>query len=656
MGFAFFLLSLSASVYRSFDFQCTSRSEEQIFRQKIPMMSSKPAASLSTLPIEVLHQIFDDLDAPTIIWSIRNVCQRFQAAADIYHRHTLDLTSVSKPVFQQLLNIVPPQAVTALTLFKRDTTPREVEVFRSLVNIDLFTRLRSLTLLNIDGSSLCRFLRHARRCSLTSLTLRSHINDPNQKREIVQHLSSIIGQPNLVRLAALDCHLSVLMNELEWPNQPTLRHLTVAWNYHLPMSKILDRLPNLTTLVLNEESEDRCSSSSVSEERFSTTYSRLTSLTISNKWRLLTYARSLLSHTPSLTYLKITGARDSIIDGSRWEELIKTKLPALTKFEFHEISNQWMSNREISETLLNRVMVPFRSPFWTEEKRWLVIGTWHPVDQRIEIYTPLVCTPDYLPSCRPKTITMTNFDTQGQYYTKYEDVLRLQLVSCGLDHSINSPVYPNVSELSVAMDRFNSLGSVPAGLDLSNVTKLSLSLSSILPEDEMMFAGLKSLFRQTPNIHTLEFSGRLFVQIDKKPVVQICLGVIDYVDPSKLRYLTLPVIGFHDVRKLLQQFRDLSSVKFDLRGLWTEYGEIVKYLRTLTEDYSIKEDDSSMFVEVCRRPEMTNVGNESNGINHREARSLFSNRNRRTTDFSRWETDSLAERTLENTSMDRNWS
>ena len=394
----------------------------------------------------------------------------------------------------------------------------------------------------------------------------------------------------------------------------------------------------------------------VSEESFSAIYSRLTSLTISNKWRLLTCARFLLSHTPSLTYLKITGARDSLIDGSRWEELIKTKLPALTKFEFHDISQQYRFEDEGAEGLLNEMIAPFRSPFWTEEKRWLVIGTWHPVDQIVEIYTALVCTPDYRPSWRPNTITMTNFDTQGRYYTKYEDVLHLQVVSCGLDHSINSPVYPNVSELSVAMDRFNSLGSVPAGLDLSNVTKLSLSLSSILPEDEMMFAGLKSLFRQTPNIHTLEFSGRLFVQIDKKPVVQICLAVIDYVDPSKLRYLTLPVIGFHEVRKLLQQFRDLSSVKFDLRGLWTEYGEIVKYLRTLTEDYSIKEDDSSMFVEVCRRPEMTNVENESNGINHREARSLFSNRNRRTTDFSRCETDSLAERTLENTSMDRNWS
>ena len=176
-------------------------------------------------------------------------------------------------------------------------------------------------------------------------------------------------------------------------------------------------------------------------------------------------------------------------------------------------------------------------------------------------------------------------------------------MSDGRKHSENTVrtdhLFPNVSELSVAMDRFNTLGSVPPGLDLSNVTKLSLSLSSILPENEMMFASLKSLLRQTPNIDSLEFSGSLFVQMDKKPVVQIRLAVIDYVDPLKLHYLTIPVVSVHNVKELLGQFRDLLSIKFDLRGLWTEYGEIVTYLRTLTEDYSIKEDDSSMFVERC---------------------------------------------------------
>ena len=275
---------------------------------------------------------------------------------------------------------------------------------------------------------------------------------------------------------------------------------------------------------------------------------------------------------------------------------------------------------------------------------------------------------------------MTNFDTQGQYYRKYEDVLHLQIVSGGRNHlentvrtdvgndlridltrisfvfqnqPMNSDLFPKAGELFVAMDRFNTLGSVPPGLDLLNVTKLSLSLSSIPPEDEMLFAGLRSLLRQTSNIDSLEFSGPLFVQIYEKPIVQISLTIIDSVDPLKLHYLTIPVIGVHHVKTLLKTFRALLRIKFDLRGLWTEYGEIVKYLRTLTRDYSIHEDESSMFVEMCRHSQTTNIANESNGINRRETRRLSPNRNQRTSSFPRWEIDSVAERT-ENTSMDWN--
>ena len=297
---------------------------------------------------------------------------------------------------------------------KRDTIHIEADVFRSLVNIDLFTRLQSLTLLDIDGASLCRFLLHTRRCSRTPLILRSQFKDPGQKREIVEHLSSIVGQLTLVRLEMLNSDLSVLLNQLEWPSQPKLQQLMVAWNSQSAISKILDHLPDLTTLVLNDESIARYLDSSVYEKCFSATHSRLTSLTISNMWGLLPSVRYLLRHTPSLAYLKITGARDPIINGFRWEELIKTDLPALNKFEFHQVYMKCLSSGESSVTLLNRVMTSFRSAFWTEAKRWLVIAHWHPVNQTVEIYTHLVCTPDYLPSWHLNTITMTNFDTRGQ--------------------------------------------------------------------------------------------------------------------------------------------------------------------------------------------------------------------------------------------------
>jgi hypothetical protein len=144
--------------------------------------------------------------------------------------------------------------------------------------------------------------------------------------------------------------------------------------------------------------------------------------------------------------------------------------------------------------MLSQVIASFRTPFWTEEKRWLVICTWHPDDPSIEIYTSLVCTPNYLPSWHPNTITVTNFAKQDDYYTKYEDVLRLQIVSCrpsSTENTVNSvsgielsaPAdtnllpFRNETDLSIAFDRWHSSASILTGAKLLNVRQLSISFS-----------------------------------------------------------------------------------------------------------------------------------------------------------------------------------
>jgi hypothetical protein len=388
-------------------------------------MSGEPTASLPTLPVEMLHRIFDELDATTIIWSVRNVCKQLKATTDTYNRYTLDLTSMFKNGFHRLFDAIRPGNITALILIGREATPIQIDLFRSLVDIDLFTRLRSLTLLNVDGACLSLVLRYARSCSLTSLTLCSQFKVSAVEREIFEHLSSIIGQPTLVRLGLLAYDLSMLMDLLEWPGRFELRYLRKVCDTQRPISKILDRFPNLETFVLDEGLKRVFSSSPVAEV-FSSVYSRLISLTISHRFDLINSVQSLLSHTPSLIYLKITATHNSMIDWFHWEDLIKTKLPALRKFELHEISRQYLSAGETVETMLNRVVAPFRTPFWTEDRRWPVICTWHHEEESMEIHTVLVSTPNYLPSWHPKSMTVTNFARKGEYYTKYEDVLRFE--------------------------------------------------------------------------------------------------------------------------------------------------------------------------------------------------------------------------------------
>lgn len=50
-------------------------------------MSSKYIFSLHTLPVELVYQIFDELDLINILLSLRNVCLRLNAILDTYSRY-----------------------------------------------------------------------------------------------------------------------------------------------------------------------------------------------------------------------------------------------------------------------------------------------------------------------------------------------------------------------------------------------------------------------------------------------------------------------------------------------------------------------------------------------------------------------------------------
>ena len=136
----------------------------------------------------------------------------------------------------------------------------------------------------------------------------------------------------------------MLIDLREWPNQANLRCLRKAFDIQRPISKLLDYLPNLKTLVLDEGLKRVFSSTQVAEV-FSSAYSRLISLTISHRFHLINSVRSLLSHTTSLVYLKTTATHNSMIDWLRWEDLIRNQTTSTEKFwtprDFSAISICW---------------------------------------------------------------------------------------------------------------------------------------------------------------------------------------------------------------------------------------------------------------------------------------------------------------------------
>ena len=377
-------------------------------------MFCSATASLPTLPLEIFHHIFNSLDGTTIFLSVRHVCQRLKAAVQTYNRYALDLASISKPDFHRLVCYIRPECVTALTVSNVGPTPGQISLFLSLVKVDYFTRLRSLTLLEINERDLCTILTHASSCSLASLTIMCKL-DGSLKEQIVQLLLSIISQPTLLRLELLNEQLCDLIDHIEWPTHSKLRYLRMQCNSEERLSEILDHSSDLERLMLGEDLRRFSCFSRATEASVFSQYPRLTSLASSHCTLPMDTIQSLLCHTPALTYLKIISIDCYMMDGRRWEDLIKTKLPLLVKFEFLVRFSPSPSDEETTESMLNRVIIPFRTPFWTKEKQWLVTCNWLPKSETAEIYTLPICTSHYLHYSDPNMMSICNFSRQDQH-------------------------------------------------------------------------------------------------------------------------------------------------------------------------------------------------------------------------------------------------
>ncbi|CAF3014557.1 unnamed protein product, partial [Rotaria sp. Silwood2] len=100
-----------------------------------------------------------------------------------------------------------------------------------------------------------------------------------------------------------------------------------------------------------------------------TSYPQLISLTFEDIQIGMEMIKLLLSLTPSLVHLKLVGHGAELFNGSYWEQFIKTKLPALNKFEFMIHKNV---DTNLDSDSLESLIAPYRTSFWLEIKHWLV--------------------------------------------------------------------------------------------------------------------------------------------------------------------------------------------------------------------------------------------------------------------------------------------
>ena len=270
------------------------------------------------------------------------------------------------------------------------------------------------------------FLNIPRDGSLTSLTLDSRWCNTREQQQIAEHLSSILGQPTFVRLRLLSEGLCELIDQLEWPAECKLQYLTMEFFTEKQVNEILLRASDLRRLVLGTRVGFMSHNPNTAAEISFTLHPQLTSLSISSRCQSIDTIFSLFSCTPCLRHLRIVNTHESFLNASRWEDLIKTKLPVLHDFEFYfRFSLIW--NRQTMPVRLNHLMSPFHTPFWTNEKRWPITFNFFPSLNLGEIYTSPICTSSYTYFRDQSAMSFSTFAVKDRLPSKCDEVNQLRV-------------------------------------------------------------------------------------------------------------------------------------------------------------------------------------------------------------------------------------
>jgi hypothetical protein len=104
---------------------------------------------LNNLPVELIHHLLSYFSAHEIFYTFINVSSYLNAVLVAYSSYQINFKSITKTNFELVCQHIMPDQVIALTLSNNENTPGLVELFLSRFQINQFTRLQSLRLIDI---------------------------------------------------------------------------------------------------------------------------------------------------------------------------------------------------------------------------------------------------------------------------------------------------------------------------------------------------------------------------------------------------------------------------------------------------------------------------------------------------------------------------
>ncbi|CAF2902963.1 unnamed protein product, partial [Rotaria sp. Silwood2] len=554
-------------------------------------MSIQKIYSLQTLPIELIHRIFDQLDIQTIIFSIRSACKLFYSITNTYNRYALVFRYMSKSDLLLIARIIDPKNVISLTLSDENETHSEIQFFFSHFHIDQFIRLRSLTLFYIEYEDLEKFQKHIMKYPLKKFSISSNVLGSNN---IATSLSAILSYHDFQKFE-FDGSENIL-NEIQWPVSCGLEHVTIAqWYSWSTVYFVLSHLPFLRTLVLKDDSAGISFKETIVTQYDIKQLCHLSSLSLNSRYNITTNnMRSLLVHLRMLTHLRLIGQQpltDSLLfDGFQWENIIETKLPSLNKFEF------WFSKHLYhyeDVTAVESIMTSFQTSFWLETKCWFVKCDYVENKYCRQLY--LYSTPiyrysfDYLDG--ENTILYSTTNNINNNATIIVNTQRLsldlnKLMTKDIQQNTNRKMqylFQNVRELTLMIGHQWSMGSIEylsRILNLSNLEIICLHCQHGSKVDTHgLDAEMDTLFKHTSNLRSFQMNCNNFERMASISLNGICLKL-----PSFIKHLSTDIMHMSDAKMILERVEHLSSVTFYRHDPYDFANEIIIWLRQHERD------------------------------------------------------------------------
>ncbi|CAF1126692.1 unnamed protein product [Rotaria sordida] len=582
-------------------------------------MSCNIIPSIDILPVEILHRIFDNLDAQTILFSIRPVCRLFRAVANTYDRYVFDFKFISKSNFHLLCRLINPQNIISLTLRDNEYTPDQIALFISLVRLRQLTRLHSITFLGIEEFQLNMILKRIDLNLLISFSLNIRKYDDRRKKTTLSFLSSIMAQSNL-RKVELNMKSNRISN-ISWPLKCGITCLTI--DEHIPfddLCRILSCSPQLHTLILRQNL-----SIMINKIILPSSFSQLTSLTVEQLNVTIDKLESFLSLTPSLIYLKLIGD-GSVFDGKRWEQFIQINLSHLDTFEFF-ISIEMLTNQTRED--LELLIEPFRSPFWIEYKKWFIACEFSMNrPNRIQVYSIPICK-----SFLHYELGSEKFFLSTSSMSLYHDppiLNNIKEINLSWEMPISnaftqeafkrtSPLFPKVTKLHIGIT-MNYIGKNPRALkkfltsiiDVSQLVEVKLEIYCLFDDKKTLWFHMMTIIKQSHNLSSLIIHSCL-PKYELYPFLDNLCSVI----PRQIRHLQIPINKLDQIKIILERCQDLSVVQFEItRSKFSE--EVIQWFTQNTID------------STFRRRERYNtiwIGKKTNeiSINHKRIKLIDDN-------------------------------